>query len=172
MKFKRTIHLLPLLTLALLVLPSLALDSAYTFELPPPSDLSLSDLNGRVSRLSDFKGKVVLLNFWATWCVPCKEEIPEFVGLHRDYKEKGLEIIGVALDPNAEKVPPFVRQYGITYPVLLGNSATVEQWGIRGIPMTFVVNQKGKIVEYYNGPVKRVSLEKVIRQLLDIYASP
>ena len=136
---------------------------------PPPSDLNLKDLHGNITKLSDFKGKVVIINFWATWCIPCKEEMPELVAIYQKYREKGLVIIGISLDTRIEKLPPFIKQFGITYPTLLGNTKIVERWGIRGIPMTFVINQKGRVFEYYNGPVKMASLEKVIGQLLEIH---
>lgn len=127
---------------------------------------TLTDLSGKPVSLSDFRGKVVILDFWATWCPPCKKEIPDFVELQKQYGSQGLQIVGIALDqPN--KVMDFTKQNGINYPVLLGNEATtVTYGGIDGIPTTFIIDKKGKIINRFEGFRPRSVFESEIRKLL------
>ncbi len=132
----------------------------------PPSDLNLKDLNGDVVKLSSFKGKVVLINFWATWCDPCKEEIPFLVEFYERYKGAGLVILGVNLDKRRKKVPPFVVEFGINYPILMGGPKDAGDWAIRGVPMSFFVNREGKIVEIFMGPRSKAAFESEIKKLL------
>jgi peroxiredoxin len=113
-------------------------DRAYDFE--------LKDSSGNTVRLSDFKGKVVVLDFWATWCPPCRKEIPGFVTLQNGYKAKGVEVVGISLDDSWAPVGPFAKQYGINYTVVLGNADVAGRFGgIEGIPTTFVIDGDGVI---------------------------
>lgn len=139
----------------------------------PPGELTgaapaftLQDMNGKPVSLADFRGKVVVLDFWATWCPPCKKEIPDFVELQRQYGSKGVQFVGIALDePN--KVTEFVQQNGINYPILLGNDAiTAKYGGIDGIPTTFVIDKNGKIVNRFEGFRPRNVFETEIKKLL------
>ncbi|MES0362755.1 MAG: TlpA disulfide reductase family protein [Desulfobacteria bacterium] len=138
----------------------------------PPSntapDFALKDLNGRTYRLTDLKGRVVLLNFFATWCGPCRQEIPDFVQLHKRFNGEGLEVIGVSLDMEAGAVlGPFINRYGITYPIVLGTrEVVVDYGGIRGIPTTFVIDDKGKISDYFVGLQPRHVIEESVTKLL------
>jgi peroxiredoxin len=138
----------------------------------PPShtapDFALKDLNGRTYRLTDLKGRVVLLNFFATWCGPCRQEIPDFVQLHKRLNGKGLEVIGVSLDMEAGAVlGPFINRYGITYPIVLGTrEVVVDYGGIRGIPTTFVIDDKGEISDYFVGLQPRHVIEESVTKLL------
>jgi len=110
------------------------------------ADFTLADLNGKSWTLKDLKGKVVLLNFWATWCPPCRKEMPDLEALYRRFGAEGLVILGVD-DEEAEKVKPFIAQQGITYPVLLDPGRKVNTlFRIEGIPKTFVYDRDGKIV--------------------------
>jgi len=110
------------------------------------ADFTLTDLNGKSWTLKDLKGKVVLLNFWATWCPPCRKEIPDLETLYRRFGPQGLVILGID-DEEAEKVKPFIAQQGITYPVLLDPGRKVNTlFQIEGIPKTFVYDREGKIV--------------------------
>ncbi|RMF92604.1 MAG: TlpA family protein disulfide reductase, partial [Candidatus Schekmanbacteria bacterium] len=115
-------------------------------------DFSLKDLNGNEFRLSDHNGKVRIIDFWATWCPPCRMEIPDFQTLHNKYSEKGFVMIGVSLDDSSDIVKKFVNKYQVTYPIVMGNEEVVNLYGgIRGIPTTFIVDKDGKIFKKYVG---------------------
>jgi peroxiredoxin len=110
------------------------------------ADFTLTDLNGKSWTLKDLKGKIVMLNFWATWCPPCRKEMPDLETLYRRFGPQGLVILGID-DEEAEKVKPFIAQQGITYPVLLDPGRKVNTlFAIEGIPKTFVYDRNGKIV--------------------------
>ncbi len=131
-------------------------------------DFTLKDLNGDVCRLADFRGRVVLLNFFATWCGPCRQELPDFVRLYERFKDKGLEIIGVSLDQEGEAVlRPFIRQYGITFPIVLGTREVVLNYGgIKGIPTTFIIDHNGAIRDHFVGLRPRYVMEESVKKLL------
>jgi peroxiredoxin len=131
-------------------------------------DFALKDLNGRICRLADHRGKVVLLNFFATWCGPCHQEITDLVRLYERFKDKGLEIIGVSLDQGGEAVlRPFVKHYGISYPIVLGTSEVMLDYGgIKGIPTTFLIDRNGIISNYFVGLRPGYVIEESVRKLL------
>jgi len=133
-------------------------------------DFTLSDLEGKSLTLSEFRGKVIILNFWATWCPPCRREIPDFIDLYRSYKDKGLIILGINLDAgDIRSVKRFSEEYGINYPVVIGNdSVTQDYGGIRAIPTTFIIDKKGDIREKYVGYQPRATFEKAVKNLLEI----
>jgi len=129
-------------------------------------NFTLEDLNGKNVKLSDFKGKVVIINFWATWCPPCKAEIPDFIELYKTYQKKGLVILGIALD-NKEKVVKFVKDNGINYPILMGNQEVSNLYGgISGIPTSFVVDRKGIIKNVFVGLRSKEVFEQNIKDNL------
>ncbi|OIO33718.1 MAG: hypothetical protein AUJ70_02655 [Candidatus Omnitrophica bacterium CG1_02_40_15] len=136
--------------------------------LKPAPEFSLKDVSGIEKKLSDFKGKVVIIDFWATWCPPCKEEIPHFIDLYNQYKEQGLEVIGIALDMRGEKVVPgFALKNKINYTILLGNEEVSDLYGgIRAIPTTFIVDKDGNIRKKYIGYNDKEVFEKDIKELL------
>jgi thiol-disulfide isomerase/thioredoxin len=111
-------------------------------------DFELQSLEGKNVKLSDFRGKAVLLNFWATWCGPCKIEMPWFVELQKEYGPQGFQIVGVAMDDaSTEDIAKFVRQMGVNYPILLGKEAVGESYGGVGVlPTTFFIDRDGKLV--------------------------
>ena len=139
----------------------------------PPGELSgvapefmLSDIQGGKVSLSDFRGKVVILDFWATWCPPCKREIPDFINLQAEYGSKGLQIVGIALDEPG-KVQQFARDNGMNYPVLLGTDDIATRYGgISGIPTTFVLDRNGKIAARFEGFRPRGVFEGEVKKLL------
>jgi|Deesub1362B_J571_1020462.scaffolds.fasta_scaffold00163_43 cytochrome c biogenesis protein CcmG/thiol:disulfide interchange protein DsbE len=116
-------------------------------------DFTLKDIKGNNVSLSDFRGKIVILNFWATWCPPCRKEIPVFIKLYEKYKNEGLIIIGISLDKEGKKVIiPFVKKFGINYPILIGTKEVENAYGgIRGIPTTFIIDKEGKIRKKHIG---------------------
>lgn len=136
--------------------------------LKPAPKFSLKDVNGIEKKLSDFKGKVIIIDFWATWCPPCREEIPHFIDLYNQYKEQGLEVIGIALDMQGEKVVPgFVLKNKINYTILLGNEEVSDLYGgIRAIPTTFIVDKDGNIRKKYIGYNDKEVFERDIKELL------
>ncbi len=131
-------------------------------------DFALQDVAGRPVRLSDFDGQVRLVDFWATWCAPCREEIPVFNQLQRDYGDRGFKLLAIAMDERPDKVvPPFVEEYRIGYSVLLGTEEVAEAYGpILGYPTKFLVDRQGRIAASFIGPVPKSVLETRIRSLL------
>jgi len=113
-------------------------------------DFTLSDLNGNLVKLSDYKDKIVIINFWATWCAPCREEIPGFIELQKKYKDD-LVILGISVDQGGPQiVPPFVERYGINYLILYADGDVIRNYGgIRGVPTTFVLDRNQVIQRYY-----------------------
>jgi thiol-disulfide isomerase/thioredoxin len=137
----------------------------------PPADLSftLKDMNGRDVKLSSFKGKVVLINFWATWCSPCKIEIPGFIELQGKYQEKGLVILGISIDDPIEKLPPFAQEFKMNYVVLVGRDREDVQnaYGpIYGVPTSYLIGRDGKICARHIGFATKEQFEKEIRAML------
>jgi cytochrome c biogenesis protein CcmG/thiol:disulfide interchange protein DsbE len=131
-------------------------------------DFTLKDLDGNDFSFASTKGNVVILDFWATWCPPCRKGIPEFQALYEEYRKMGVEIVGVALDTGGvEVVKPFVKKNGVTYPVVIGDRGVVAAYGgIRGIPTTFVIDRKGKIIQKYVGYREKKIFEADIRKLI------
>lgn len=132
-------------------------------------DFTVNDMHGASVALSSFKGKVIVLDFWATWCPPCKAEIPGFVELQKEYGGKGLQVVGVSVDDPAEKLPPFAAEFKMNYPVLvgLGRDDLQDAYGpMWGIPTTFVISRDGKICKKHSGLVGKDRYEKDIKALL------
>ena len=129
----------------------------------------LKDLDGKAVKLSDFKGKVVLLNFWATWCPPCREEIPALIALQNQYKDRGLVVIGVALDsPGAAKVKAFADRMKINYPVVMGDAKTLEAYGnFQAIPTTFFIDRAGNVAGQHEGGADQALFEAAVKPLLE-----
>lgn len=132
-------------------------------------DFTLKDMHGSDVRLADHKGKVVLLNFWATWCPPCKMEIPWFVEFQEQYGSRGFQVLGVSVDDPPEKLPPFAREFGTNYPLLVGadRDDVQEAYGpIFGIPVTVIIGRDGRICKRHLGPVGKEQFESEIKALL------
>lgn len=131
-------------------------------------DFLLTSLDGRSKKLSDYRGKVVLLNFWATWCAPCRVEMPTLVDLYNKYHAQGLEIVGVSLDDGRqERVARFVSEMKINYPILLGNQSVADLYGGgRLLPQTVFITRNGDILQTMIGMRDRKEFEAAIEQLL------
>jgi len=137
-------------------------------EHPFAPDFTLPQLDGPELRLSSFRGKVVLLDFWATWCVPCREETPHFVELQQKYADRGLQIIGISMDDGPEPVRGFYRQFHMNYPVAMGNAKTGELYGgVLGLPIAFLIGRDGRIVARYMGATDAAVFEKAVTRVLE-----
>ena len=134
----------------------------------PAPEFALKDADGKVVHLSDYKGKVVLLDFWATWCGPCKIEIPWFMEMQRKNKDKGFEVLGVAMDDEGwEVVKPFVTKLGVNYRMVIGNDTTAQAYGgVDALPTTFLIDRAGKVAAVHVGLTSKRDFEDGIEQLL------
>ena len=134
----------------------------------PAPDFSLASLDGKTLKLSDYKGKAVLLNFWATWCEPCKIEMPWFVQLQQQYGPQGLQVLGVAMDDTDPKdIQEFAQKMGVNYPIVVGKEAVGDQYGgIPYLPSTFYIDRDGKVVDRVFGLVSRSEIEDNIKKAL------
>lgn len=122
------------------------------------------DMQGHEQRLQDYRGKWVLVNFWATWCPPCLEEIPDLIALYEAHKNKDMVIIGVALDSTRESVVEFVAKKKITYPVVFGDYDLAAQVGeVEALPTSYLYDPTGKLVSYQQGMVTRSSVETYVK---------
>jgi peroxiredoxin len=131
-------------------------------------DFQLKALDGTTVRLSDYRGKAILLNFWATWCPPCREEIPWFVDFQKQYGPQGLQVVGVSVDnADPKAVMDFIRQRGVNYPVLVADDQVVEEYGgIEGLPTTIYIGRDGHITRFVEGLVGHHEAERNIQRAL------
>ena len=137
----------------------------------PAPDFQLKDANGQPFRLADYKGKVVVLNFWATWCGPCKIEIPWFAEFERTYKDRGFAVIGIAMDEEGwDVVKPYVEHRQMNYRVAVGSAEVEELYGggggIESLPTTFVIDRAGKVADVHVGLVSKSDYRDEIEELL------
>lgn len=129
-------------------------------------DFSLSTIDSGTIQLSDYKGKVIILDFWATWCPPCRKEIPGFIKLYEEYKGRGLVIIGISSE-DIDKLKKFSKDNGINYPIAIGNPEVSSAYGgIQYIPTTFIIDRDGNIAGKHVGFVEKDVFEKEIKGLL------
>ena len=132
-------------------------------------DFTLPQLDGQPIRLSSYRGKIVLLDFWATWCDPCREEIPHFIELQERYSQAGFQIIGVSMDDAPDPVRTFYQQFQMNYPVVMGNAGIGEDYGgVLGLPIAFILDRDGRIVVKHVGATKPEAIEKEVVALLPI----
>jgi peroxiredoxin len=132
-------------------------------------NFTLSDSKGASVSLSDYKGKVVLLDFWATWCHGCKTEIPWYMEFQKKYKDKGLSVIGVSMDEDGWKsVKPFIEEQKMNYAVVIGNEALAKLYAVDALPVTLLIDRGGKIAVTHAGLVEKDAFENEIRALLEV----
>jgi len=130
-------------------------------------DFTLNDSLGKAIRLSDYKGKVVLLDFWATWCTGCKVEIPWYMEFQKKYERRGLSSIGVAMDEEGwEKVAPYLRQKPINYAIVVGDADFARTYNVTSLPVTLLIDRHGRIAEAHVGMVEKGAWEREIQALL------
>jgi peroxiredoxin len=129
------------------------------------SDFTLTDLGGNPVSLSDFKGNIVVLNFWATWCPPCIVEIPDFVEVFNEFKDKDVQFIGIS-NEDISALKSFAAEYDINYPILVDNKNIMAIWAIRAIPTTFVLDRDGQIVFKNVGMMTGEQIRNVIENIL------
>jgi peroxiredoxin len=130
-------------------------------------EFALKDSSGKTVKLKKLRGKVVLLDFWATWCHGCKEEIPWFVEFERKYGKKGLTVVGVSLDEEGWKiVKPFIKETKVPYRILLGDEITAKKYGIENMPDTYLIDRRGQIAATYVGLVDKADVEANIQAML------
>lgn len=124
-----------------------------------------TDMQGNPQHLNDYRGKWVLVNFWATWCPPCLEEIPDLVELHRAHSNKDLVVIGVVLDSSEKSVRKFIDRFKMNYPVVLGDYALAAQVGeVEVLPTSYLYNPQGELVSYQQGMITRESVESYLQR--------
>lgn len=136
---------------------------------PANMNFTLKDVNGAAVNLASLKGKVIILDFWATWCAPCKVEIPGFIELQTKYKSKGLVVVGISINDTPEQLKPFVAEYKINYPVLVGSGRddVFDAYGpLWGYPTTFVIGREGKLCRKHMGLTAKEQFEKDVLGLL------
>jgi peroxiredoxin len=147
---------------------------AYKKEFRPASsavatvpELLLTDLNGNTLNTASYKGKVLLVNFWAVWCTSCADEVPQFMALEKKYQQQGLQVLGFSVDDDPQELRDFYRKYQMNYPVTPSNLRIADAFGgVFGLPTTFVVDRKGTIRSRHSGTVDFPAVEKEVVGLL------
>ena len=130
-------------------------------------DFARVDLAGRQVHLADYRGKLVLLNFWATWCAPCRKEMPLFSKWQLDYGAQGLQIVGVSMDDDVTSVKQLLAQRPVQYPIVMGDAKLGEQFGgVLGLPLSFLIDAQGRIVARYQGESDLARMETKLKELL------
>jgi peroxiredoxin len=128
---------------------------------------SATDINGGSVNTSDYKGKVILVNFWAAWCGPCAEEVPQFIALQKKYRDQGLQVVGVSVDDDTEVLLRFYRKYQMNYPVVPGDLKIADAFGgVLGLPTTFLIGRDSRIHGKHNGAADFSVVEREVVALL------
>jgi thiol-disulfide isomerase/thioredoxin len=155
----------------LVLITTAALCGAASFKKPgdrkPAPDFALPNASGQTVHLSDSKGKVVLLDFWATWCAPCRSETPWLIALSQKYKNQGLAIVGVSMDDNWTPVKPYIARASVSYTILLGNNSLSASFGkLDALPVAYFLDRQGHIAVKHVGAGSRKQFEQIIQGLL------
>lgn len=133
----------------------------------PAANFQLQSIDGKPLDLASYRGKVVLLDFWATWCVPCQQEIPHFVQFQDKYSDQGFQVVGISMDDGPKPVAEFARKYNLNYPVAMGTTKLADSYGgILGLPVTFVIARDGRIAAKYVGATEPDAIERKIEDTL------
>jgi cytochrome c biogenesis protein CcmG/thiol:disulfide interchange protein DsbE len=130
-------------------------------------ELAVTDIDGQKLTLSDYKGKVVLLDFWATWCTPCRTEIPHFVEMQNKYGPQGFQVIGISMDDDAKPVREFYQQHQLNYPVAVGDDKLADRFGgVMGLPVNFLIDREGRIHSKHLGATDISVFDEEVTELL------
>jgi peroxiredoxin len=130
-------------------------------------DFTVTDIDGKKLSLSDFKGKVVLLDFWATWCAPCRTEVPHFVDMQNKYGPDGFQVIGISMDDDAKPVQEFAREFKLNYPVAVGDDKLGQSYGgVLGLPVNFIIDRQGRIFSKHIGATNAAIFDREVEDLL------
>jgi thiol-disulfide isomerase/thioredoxin len=145
--------------------------AADTLSTEPLYQASLKDLEGQPVTLEHLRGKIVVINFWATWCPPCRKEIPDLIEAQEQYRERGVAFLGIAVEDNNALVQDFARTYGINYPLVTGKEqsiALMQKLGnqVAGLPFTLVLGTQGNIVDTRRGPMSAARIEQALQAAL------
>lgn len=164
----RSIFRMIILVIAFAAPATVPADLTPTASRKPLPEVALTDSKGAPVNLSAYNGRVVLLDFWATWCEGCKEEIPWFMEFQNKYGQKGLAVVGASLDDDGWKsVKPYLRQHGINYRIVIGTLESAKQFGVgKGMPVTLLIDRNGKIADIHPGMVDKDAFEREIQTLL------
>lgn len=166
MKIVKSLAVLVLLTVSIVY----GINSVKT---TPPAEnkakeFSLKDINGKTVKLSDYKGKIVIIDFWATWCGPCRRGIPDLISLQKEYADK-LVVIGISVDREGQTkkdVPAFTKNNGINYPIVYADNKVISDYGgIEAIPTSFIIDKKGNIVKNFVGLVEKSEYVNIIKSI-------
>jgi len=155
---------------SLILLVNMTSDTLFAQEDSPVDapDFTLIDLDGNAISLSDLEGEVVFLNFWATWCTPCKKEIPFFNEAYETHKDNGLKILGISIDRSEKIVKKFLEKQELVYPVAMGTQKFLNDYGIaRVVPVTVIIDKKGKLRHKVIGDLEREEIEKYFQELIN-----